>query len=269
MKQSKDRPHPGVLWLSWLLLFAGWEAATAATPDLAGVYDITGGFRGPDPGLGELKPLNNHGDEATKRLVPWARAKMEASADYSAIDDYGAVCGPTGFFRHPTTVVGYMVLQSPTQIWLVSMDLGQVGVRRVYLTDKHPRTLRPSWNGHSIGHFEGDTLVVDTVGFNDKSWLGSELQPHTEELHVIEYIKTVKDGRYLEIRSVIDDRKALTGPYTYTRYYKRVDKPFEAVESGCNQEAEEQEIWAYMRDEAIKQFDINRQNSQSTGEKTQ
>ncbi|MGC3981915.1 MAG: hypothetical protein QM808_11690 [Steroidobacteraceae bacterium] len=237
--------------------------AASAAPDLSGVYNIAGGFGPAANTLGDLKPLNpNHGAEATKHLQPWARAKMEASAQYSAIDDNGAICGPTSFFRHPTTVVGYMVLQTADRVYLVSEDMSQVGVRRVYLNQPHPRNLRPSWNGHSIGHWEGDTLVVDTIGFNDKSWLGSELQPHTEELHVVERIRTVKEGAFLEIHSTIDDRKALTGAYSYSRYYKRTDQEFESVDSSCNPEINDQQMWVYMRQQAIEQFEKNRKAAQ-------
>lgn len=240
----------------------GAPLAQAADPDIGGMFDITGGFGPADPALGDLKPQHSHGQEATAHLKPWAKTRMEESANYSAVDDNGAICGPTSFFRHPTTVVGYMVLQKPGMVYLVSMDLDQVGVRRVYLTDRHPRNIKPSWNGHSIGHWEGDTLVVDTIGFNDKSWLGSELQPHTEELHVVERIRLVKNGAFLEIHSTVDDRKALTGPYWYSRYYKRVDKPYEDVASTCNGEATEQETWAYMHEQAVQQLNINRQKSQ-------
>ncbi|MFT3906897.1 MAG: hypothetical protein QM718_11375 [Steroidobacteraceae bacterium] len=238
-------------------------AMAAQEPDISGLYNIAGGF-GPasSASLEALKPYapqKLHGVEASAHLLPWAKARMEASSLYSAIDDQGAVCGPTGFFRHPTTVAGYMVLQIPGEVILVSEDLSQVGVRRVHLTSRHPRNIRPSWNGDSIGRWEGDTLVVDTIGFNDKSWLGSELQPHTEELHVVERIRTVKDGKFLEIQSTIDDRKALTGPYDYTRYYQRTDGSYEDNASSCNGNEGEQETWAYMRDQAISQFNLNRQ----------
>lgn len=253
-----------------IALLLGWtghaHAASGSTspPDLSGIYNITGGFM-PDPDADRdgIKPVGNHGELATAHLQPWARQKMEASSLYSAIDDNGAVCGPAGFFRHPTTVAGYMVLQQADRVTLVSEDVAQVGVRRIYLRSEHPRNLLPTWDGDSIGHWDGDTLVVDTVGFNDASWLGSELQPHSEELHVVERIRTVKDGKYLEITSTIDDRKALTGPYSFVRYYKRSDSEFEAVAESCNAEPEEQATWAYMRKQAIKQFAINRAKAEA------
>ena len=69
-------------------------------------------------------------------------------------------------------------------------------------------------NGDAIGKWDGDTLVVDTIGFNDKSWLMSGMEPHTEEAHMIERMRTVKDGAYFEIVTVVEDRHALTSAYT-------------------------------------------------------
>src|SRR4029077_11000879 len=96
------------------------------------------------------------------------------------------------------------------RIILPSTMLNVVGVRRIYLMDRHPAHLAASWLGHSIGRWEGDTFVIDTIGFNDKSWLMSGMEPHTEELHVVERVRAVGDGSLLEFRTTVEDRKALT-----------------------------------------------------------
>lgn len=238
------------------------SASGALPPGWEGVYNIEHGVI-LDPRVQHdepdgLVPLNpDHGAAALERLLPWAREEMQASANYSAVDDLSAVCSPDGFFRQPTTVVGWMVLQAPKEVLLVSL-FASVGVRRIYLTDRHPANLLPTWNGHSIGHWEGDTLVVDTIGFNDKSWLGSELQPHTEELHVVERIRSVNDGRALEIYTTVDDYKALRGPYSYSRYYRKTQQSFEEAAVSCNPELGDQAIWAYQRQQAILQLERNR-----------
>ena len=65
-------------------------------------------------------------------------------------------------------------------------------VRNIFTDGReHPKDLNPSWMGDSIGKWEGDTLVVDTVGFNDKTWLDNDGHPHTEDLHVVERIRRV------------------------------------------------------------------------------
>jgi hypothetical protein len=258
-----------------LLAFAnGAEAATkvalatAATndgpPDWTGVYDIVGDIlddiRGKHEDLFGFKPLHPGlvGPDALDAVViahlqPWAVAKMNATD--SAADDPGSICQLAGIFRHPPTVAGFMWLSTPSKILMVSTDLNEVGVRRIYLTDKHPRNLAPTWDGHSIGHWEGSTLLVDTVGFNDKSWLNTSLEPHTEDLHVVERIRAVGDGSLLEVYTTVDDRKALTAPYSYSRYYKKTNTEFAELESDCNPEPGDQQMWNYMRHNALKQYD--------------
>ena len=75
------------------------------------------------------------------------------------------------------------------------------------------RSLGPLWMGDSIGHWEGDTLVADTVNFNDKTWLDRIGHPHSDALHVVERIRRV-DHDHLEDDITIDDPKAYTKPWT-------------------------------------------------------
>jgi hypothetical protein len=96
--------------------------------------------------------------------------------------------------------------------------------REVYLARKeHPREYEPSYLGDSIARFEGDTLVVDTVGFNDMTWLNDAAAPHSDALHLVERIRPVQAGKYLEYRVTAEDAKTLAKPYTYTRYYQKVN----------------------------------------------
>src|SRR5580658_7778480 len=122
--------------------------ANAGPPDWTGVYEIVGDVlddvRGRHEDLGGFKPLHpglagpDSLDAVVKaHLEPWATARMN-STDY-AIDDPGSICQLVGIFRHPTTVAGFMWLPTPSKILMVSTDLDEVGVRRIYLTDKHPR----------------------------------------------------------------------------------------------------------------------------------
>ena len=78
---------------------------------------------------------------------------------------------------------------------------------------KHPDDPDPTWYGHSVGHYEGDTLVIDTIGFNDKFWFDFRGHPHTEKLHTIErYTRT--DLGLLENKVTIDDPGAYSRPFT-------------------------------------------------------
>jgi hypothetical protein len=89
--------------------------------------------------------------------------------------------------------------------------------RTVYLDGRrHPKDPNPSWMGHSVGQWEGDALVVDTVGFNDKSWLGAQGHPHTEKLHVTERLRRPDLG-HLEIEFTIEDPVTYAKPWIIKR----------------------------------------------------
>jgi len=86
--------------------------------------------------------------------------------------------------------------------------------RTIYLDGRaHPADLDPTFYGHSVGHFEGDALVVDTVGFNEKFWLSREGIPHTEKLHLIERF-TRTDYNDLKYEATIDDPGAYSATWT-------------------------------------------------------
>ena len=80
---------------------------------------------------------------------------------------------------------------------------------------KHPEDMQPSWLGYSIGKWDGDALVVDTVGFNDRSWLDAFGHPHSEDMRVTERFHR-RDFGHLEIRITVDDPKTYTKPFTIT-----------------------------------------------------
>ena len=96
-------------------------------------------------------------------------------------------------------------------------ETGDAGAHRVVYMDgrTHPDDLIPSWWGHSIGRWEGDTLVVDTVGYNDKFWFDSRGTPHTETLHTVERFTRLSWGR-LRNEFTLDDPGAFTKPITMT-----------------------------------------------------
>ena len=100
------------------------------------------------------------------------------------------VPGIMGFTAEPV-----MFLQNPKDVTII-YQRGQV-VRRIYLNEQHPANLKPSWMGHSIGRYEGDTLVVDTIGLNDKTYMDNFPIPHSEQIHVIERYRIVPGGREL------------------------------------------------------------------------
>jgi hypothetical protein len=203
--------------------------------------------RGPDlAGLNVVSPDLNK--TVVAHLQPWAKFKMEATNGEA--DDTGAVCMAAGILRAPGTPFSsaFSVLPSRDKVILAYWEINTSRVRRIYLNRPHPKDLLPTWDGDSIGHWEGDTLVVDTIGFNDKSWLSGNMAPHTEETHLIERMRQIEHygNTYIEVVGTVEDRKALSSAYTYTRYYKK-----QKIEMDVHVCAEDLTLWKYWRDAAL------------------
>jgi hypothetical protein len=107
-------------------------------------------------------------------------------------------------------------------------------MRTIYLTRGHRATPRPTWLGDSVGRWEGDTLVVDTLGFNDATWLNDEGAQHSDALHLVERIRPIAGGQYLDYQMTAADPKALARPYSYTRYFRKLDS--EIMDDPCQDE---------------------------------
>jgi hypothetical protein len=94
--------------------------------------------------------------------------------------------------------------------------------RRVYLNVPHSAKPAPSWFGESVGHYEGDTLVVDTIGMNDQTWIDNYRTPHTDRLHVVERFHMIDGGKTLEVDVHVEDPGAFTTPWNTIQRYGRV-----------------------------------------------
>ena len=142
----------------------------------------------------------------------WARAKFQANGAAKQ-NDLALRCLPPGVPRIMLMARPFEIVQTPSRILFVYEGGAHVW-RQVWMDGRpHSKDPNPNWLGHSIGHWEGDTLVVDSVGFNDKTWLDDAGHPHTERLHVIEkYSRT--DAQSMKYDVVIDDAG------TYTKSWK-------------------------------------------------
>ena len=236
-----------ILLVCILIACASAGAQAAEAPDWTGYYmQVRGkdaaGFNIVNPDLG--KTVADH-------LQPWAKLKMQATNGIA--DDTGAVCLPSGILRGSGMPFSsnFLFLAHGDKIVMPIFQNVTSGVRRIYLNRQHPRNLLPTWNGHSIGRWEGETLLVDTIGFNDKSWLSADMAPHTEETHLTERMRRLaRDGStYIEIAFTVEDRHALTSAYTYTRYYKKQDR--EMPVAIC---ADEIQMWKEWRDAELEQI---------------
>jgi hypothetical protein len=221
--------------------------AFAQHPDWTGYYTLATGRELAGTGFRQDAPGEQLNALIVPHLQPWAKARMEATDGIA--DDTGQVCLPDGIFRYPSMAGRFVLLQESGRIIMAFQNINTAGVRRIYLDTEHPKNPIPSWNGHSIGHWDGDTLLVDTTGFNDKSWLFGGMEPHTEEARLIERFRLVANGAFLEIKITVEDRHALTSAYSYNRYYKKQPDGAEMPEDVCN---EDPETWKQYRDAALK-----------------
>ena len=99
---------------------------------------------------------------------------------------------------------------------------GDHQVRQVYMNVPHSANPKPSWYGESVGHYEGDTLVIDTIGLTTKSFVDNFRTPHTEKLHVVERWRLVDDGKKIEVHITVDDPDTYNQPWQATRQFRRV-----------------------------------------------
>lgn len=131
-------------------------------------------------------------------------------------------CWPVGvpaFLLYPATPVYFF--QTQNEVLLVWMQDHQV--RRVRLNQQHETNPRTGWFGDSIGHYEGDTLVVDTIGLSPRTFVDNYFTPHTDQLHVVERYRMIEGGRTLEVKIHVEDPGAFTMPWNAKQLYRRMD----------------------------------------------
>jgi hypothetical protein len=144
---------------------------------------------------------------------PWARAVYQDRRQ-NLLEPHTR-CKPSGGARQFVTPYGVELAEFPELKQMAIFDIGGPHTwRTIYLDGRsHPKDLVPSYYGHSIGHWEGDTLVVETVGFNERSWIDRAGTPHTEKLRFIErFTRTDHDTMKYEI--TIEDPNAYTRPWS-------------------------------------------------------
>ena len=189
----------------------------ASTPDLSGLWT-----RLRDP---SHSPINLDFGKSISPMTPWAEAKFKAansvyrsSSPSTVLSDPIFSCYPPGVPRIYLLNFPVQIVQTPGQV-IMLFEYDHF-VRHIY-TDRqnHPRDMKPTWMGDSIGKWEGDTLVVDTVGLNDKSWLDQVGHPHSDALHIVERLRRI-DHETLQDDLTIDDPKAYKAPWTGQQLFK-------------------------------------------------
>jgi hypothetical protein len=148
---------------------------------------------------------------------PLAKKLYEERKANKGKDDPERFCLPDGAVR--VNPLPYKIVQGPKMVVLL-WEGNTHSYRRFFLDGRaHNLDIEPeSYTGQSIGKWEGDTLVVDTIGFNDKTWLDSTGKPHSEAMHLTERYRR-SDLGHLSVELTIEDEKAFTKPYTFTRTF--------------------------------------------------
>ena len=143
-------------------------------------------------------------------------------------------CKPSGGARPFINPFGAEFVDLPELKTIYQFDGNLHTWRVIYMDGRpHPKDLVPSYYGHSVGHWEGDTLVVDTVGFNERMWIDREGMPHTEKLHLIERF-TRTDFNTMKYEMTIDDPGAYTKTWT-TGFFLRWNSSDEMFEFICQE----------------------------------
>jgi hypothetical protein len=164
---------------------------------------------------------------------PWARA-LAADRDANELEPHTR-CKASGALRQFLTPYGVEILELPEMQRAFIFDIGGPHTfRTIYMDGRsHPADFEPTYYGHSIGWWEGDTLVVDTVGFNERFWLDRRGLPHTYQLHTIEkFTRTHQNA--IDYQITVDDKGAYTAPWT-GKFYLRWEPGTELFEYMCQQ----------------------------------
>lgn len=168
------------------------------------------------------------GDPGSPILKPWAADAVHKNNEriLAGKPAYSlhATCRPVGvpdFLLMPMTIPMY-IIQGPMEVVLILEHFAEV--RHIYLTDKHRRDVKPSWYGDSIGHYEGDTLVVDTIGLSDMTSVDEFKTPHTTQLHVVERFHLIDGGKLLEVNIHVEDPGAFTTPWDAIQRFRKYEQ---------------------------------------------
>jgi hypothetical protein len=186
-------------------------------PDLSGIWDIEHNRPCPAGGCADMEVGQEFVDigwslKGGLPYRPWAAELRKERIDANGKDDPSSHCLPRGALRSHTSPLLQKIVQVPGLI--VFLQESNASYRQVFTDGRPlPEIEQPTFNGYSVGRWEGDTLVVQTIGFKDGMWLDRSGSPMTDAAKMTERFRRVSYGR-LEIEITIDDQKAYTAPWT-------------------------------------------------------
>ena len=215
-------PNPAV---SWLVTSNGY------LPPDSGAGPIGQDPAHPYVGNDEFRktgrqPTMPYADLSNPILQPATRNQLQKRNDLvlaGKAPTLGIDCGPDGgaAFLIRSNVQPYFFVQARDKVVIITQEDHQF--RQVYLTGAHSKNVKPSWSGESIGHYEGDELVVDTIGISGKAPIDKFFTPHTDQLHLIERFRLASGGDKLEVAVHVEDPGAYTMPWNAKIVYQRVE----------------------------------------------
>ena len=171
-------------------------------PDLSGMWAREGEDRYYNNAAADLKPAD---------VKPWAQALYERRLRDFGKDSMEVQCLPLGPAAVTTSFFDFKFIQTPSVLVILIEDLTY---RQIHLDGRQlPKDPNPSWMGYSVGHWDGDTLVVETNGFTERSWLDYDGHPHTEALRMTERYRR-RDFGHMDVEVTFDDPGAYTRPWT-------------------------------------------------------
>ena len=189
--------------------------ATDGKPDLSGTWQSGGvSITGEDgaPPLKPLPPIDNHTIRREPLVYKTEFENMREAENFTALDDPTLYCLLPGVPRIATMPMPLEIIQTPKMVVILYEAFR--AWRRIPINDKleHPNDLNPTWMGDSVGRWDGDTFVVDVIGFNDKTWIGGNGTIHTEQMHVVERYTRNTDNT-ITYETTVEDPGALSKPY--------------------------------------------------------
>jgi len=160
-------------------------------------------------------------------LQPWVKEELRKQNERILAGKPGysvqVSCIPLGvpaFVLHPVQPLYF--IQTANMVVMINQE--NLDGRRIYLNVPHSPNIKPSWTGESVGHYEGDTLVVDTIGINGKTFIDNFRTPHTEKLHIVERFRMLEGGQTLEANIDVEDAGAFTAPWRAVQRWRRVEQ---------------------------------------------
>jgi hypothetical protein len=204
-------------------------------------FDHAHPFVPTDP-ASSTQPTYRVADLTNPILKPWAVEQMRKANEEVLKGKIPYVprerCWPAGVpayvLEPPFNITVF--IQTPKEILIVHQQDQQI--RHIYLNVPHSAHPEPSWNGESVGHYEGDELVVDTIGFNDKTFVDNYRTPHTGQMHVIERFRLIEGGKILQDRLTVEDPGAFNMKWSAAQRWQRSNRgPLEEISCAENNEA--------------------------------